>query len=121
MSRPPRLTVCSKPDCHLLTRGSRCDEHERAADQARGTAAQRGYGGKAWRFARRNTLRRDPVCVVCHTAPATVADHYPVSRKDLVALGVTDPDAPARLRGLCAGCHGRSTAEDQPGGWNLDR
>lgn len=121
MSRPQRLTVCTQPGCPTLTPGSRCSEHERAADTARGTAAQRGYGGKGWRFARRNTLRRDPVCVICHVAPATVADHYPISRKELLALGVSDPDAPARMRGVCAPCHGRETAAHQPGGWNQDR
>jgi 5-methylcytosine-specific restriction protein A len=65
-------------------------------------------------------LRRDPICVVCKTAPATVADHHPVSRRELVAMKVSDPDAPSRLRGLCASCHSRETANspDQAGGWN---
>lgn len=120
MPRPKRLTVCTHPGCPLLTAASRCDEHQRAADAARGTAAERGYGGKAYRFGRRAVLRRDPVCVLCHTAPATVADHYPVSRRELLAMGIRNPDAPDRMRGLCASCHGRETAELQPGGWNRD-
>lgn len=118
MSRPKRLTVCTHPGCPVLTAQSRCDDHQRSADLARGTAAQRGYGGKAYRFARRVVLRRDAVCVICHDQPSTVSDHYPVSRKDLVALGVSDPDAPGRMRGVCAPCHGRETADLQPGGWN---
>jgi len=63
-------------------------------------------------------LRRDPVCVLCKTASATVADHHPVSRRELVAMKVADPDAPSRLRGLCASCHGKETARTFPGGWN---
>jgi len=120
MARPIRLTVCTQPGCPTLTDRGRCDQHRREADAARGTAAQRGYG-KAHRAGRRAVLRRDPVCVICHAAPSTVADHYPTSRRDLVALGVKDPDSPARMRALCAPCHGRATAEHQPGGWNQDR
>jgi 5-methylcytosine-specific restriction enzyme A len=117
---PKAKQVCSQPGCPMLCEGGRCDAHAKAADRARGTAAERGYAGKAWRHARRTVLRRDPVCVVCHVQQATVSDHYPVSRRDLVALGVSDPDAPFRMRGLCAPCHSRATANDpaQAGGWN---
>lgn len=58
------------------------------------------------------------MCVVCKKAFSTVADHYPISRRDLVAMGIRNPDAPERLRALCASCHGSETAEHQPGGWN---
>jgi 5-methylcytosine-specific restriction protein A len=67
---------------------------------------------------RRIVLTRDPICVVCKRAFSTLADHWPDSRKDLIAKGVTDPDAPYRLRGLCAPCHSKETAIAQPGGWN---
>lgn len=121
MSRPRRLTVCTQPGCPTLTDSGRCDKCRRDADAGRGTAAERGYGGRAWRVNRRAVLRRDRVCVICHDAPATVSDHYPQSRKELLALGVTDPDAPHRMRGLCQPCHSRETAQHQPGGWNQDR
>jgi 5-methylcytosine-specific restriction enzyme A len=49
-------------------------------------------------------LERDPICVICGIAPATVADHYPLSRKELVARGM-DPNDPAHGRGLCKPCH----------------
>lgn len=49
---------------------------------------------------------------------ATVADHHPTSRRELLTQGVTDPDADHRLRPLCTTCHNRETARNQPGGWN---
>jgi 5-methylcytosine-specific restriction protein A len=113
------LVVCSTPGCPELTEGGPCTTHKRAAEQRRGTAAQRGYSSRAWRFARRAVLRRDPICVLCRTQFATVADHWPDSRRELVAMNVADPDSPERLRGLCASCHGKATAHAQPGGWNL--
>ncbi|WP_424642884.1 TIGR03668 family PPOX class F420-dependent oxidoreductase [Embleya sp. AB8] len=47
-------------------------------------------------------------------APAVVADHHPFSRRQLLNHGVTDPDAPDRMRPLCARCHNRETARLQP-------
>ena len=111
-------TVCSVPGCPNPTPRGRCPEHERQADQARGTARQRGYGGRAWEQSRAAVLRRDRLCAVCGKNRAVVADHWPTSRKDLVAAGISDPDAPHRMRGLCIPCHSRETARDQPGGWN---
>lgn len=62
-------------------------------------------------------LDRDPICVLCLLAASTVADHYPLSRRDLIASGL-DPNDPAAGRGLCSSCHSRYTTEAQPGGWN---
>jgi 5-methylcytosine-specific restriction protein A len=45
------------------------------------------------------------------------ADHWPLSRRELVEQGL-DPDDPKHGRGLCTSCHSRSTAREQPGGWN---
>ena len=113
-----RLSVCSVAGCPTLTDQGRCDDHRRSAERQRGSAAERGYGGAAWSLARRIVLLRDPICVLCGRAFATVADHWPDSRRELVAMGVRDPDAPHRLRALCARCHGKETAREQPGGWN---
>ncbi|MFD6127658.1 HNH endonuclease, partial [Streptomyces hydrogenans] len=55
------------------------------------------------------------------TKPATVADHFPESRRSLVARGVSDPDAWSRLRPLCTSCHSRETAKHQPGGFAAER
>lgn len=36
--------VCAEDGCPVLTDGTRCTDHTRARDKARGTPAQRGYG-----------------------------------------------------------------------------
>ena len=103
--------VCSKPGCpHFKP----CPNPEHQPDRVRGTSTQRGYGAGHRRF-RAQVLERDPWCKLCG-ARATVADHHPLSRRDLVAKGL-DPDDPARGRGLCKPCHDRETARHQPGGW----
>jgi 5-methylcytosine-specific restriction protein A len=112
--------VCSVPGCPEYTDRGRCDDHRRQAEQRRGSARQRGYGGQDWERARADVLTRDPVCVLCHTEPSRVADHWPTSRRELLQQGVPDPDAPARMRGVCRPCHSTATATspDQAGGWN---
>ena len=62
-------------------------------------------------------LARDPICVLCHRRWSTVADHHPISRRDIEAAGL-NPDDPNHGRGLCKRCHDRETARNQPGGWN---
>jgi 5-methylcytosine-specific restriction protein A len=124
------LKVCSKPGCPTLVAAGRCPTHTRADDRARGTATQRGYNdpGHTQRF-RPGVLRKHPLCACdaepcgtlhrpgqCYT-PSTVADHHPLSKRELTELGMDDDD-PDHGRGLCAGCHGRHTSIAQPGGWN---
>lgn len=118
MAKRKRLSVCAVPGCPTLTHDDRCAEHRRAAEHQRGSAAERGYSGSTWASARRAVLRRDRMCVVCGMARSKVADHWPTSRRELIAQGVSDPDALHRLRGLCPPCHSRETAREQPGGWN---
>jgi len=110
--------VCSVAGCPQLTDGGRCADHTRAADKARGTSKERGYATPGHRRFRRLVLKRDPTCVLCGQV-ATVADHWPLSRRDLEAQGL-DPNDPAAGRGLCARCHNKETARHQPGGWAAD-
>lgn len=46
----PTLRVCAEPACPTLTaagsRGGRCTTHRRAADKARGSREDRGYGSE---------------------------------------------------------------------------
>jgi 5-methylcytosine-specific restriction enzyme A len=113
------MKVCSTPTCPALvpTGTGQCDRCQAERDRARGTAAQRGYTSRGHQRFRRTVLQCDPVCVVCRTAPSTVADHYPLSRRQLVDARL-DPDNPDRGRGVCVPCHGKETAMHQPGGWN---
>lgn len=116
------MRVCSVagcPEIYDVALGSRCAGHRREADKARGTKHQRGYSSSGHVRFRRDVLARDPLCVLCHVRPSTVADHYPVSRRDLVARGL-NADDPARGRGLCKPCHDSETAKRQPGGWHRD-
>jgi 5-methylcytosine-specific restriction protein A len=68
----------------------------------------------------RGQVGAHPWCVLC-SKTVTVADHFPESRRGLVARGVSDPDAWSRLRPLCTSCHNRETAKHQPGGWAAER
>lgn len=106
--------VCNVPGCPNLTQERRCEGCERAADARRGTAHQRGYGGRHVMF-RRKVLRRDKACVLCGS-PASEADHWPLDRRTLVLRGL-DPNDPAYGRGLCSPCHKAETSVRQPGGW----
>jgi 5-methylcytosine-specific restriction protein A len=98
-----------------MTGTSRCFLHASRAKRDRGTFRQRGYGKAHDKRFRPGVLARDPVCVVCRQAPATVADHWPLDRVVLVRRGM-DPDDPANGRGLCQSCHNSHTAKTRGGG-----
>lgn len=117
--------VCPVPGCPTLTAGGRCDAHRRQSDRDRRPHGN-PYNNRAHRAFREQVLTRDPVCTQ-HLHPdsdglecfqfATVADHYPRSRAELVAAGL-DPNDPQYGRGLCKRHHDRLTAVHQPGGWH---
>lgn len=120
---------CTTPTCRgrvdTTSKSGKCDRCKAAArrdtDRARGTATQRGYGNR-WRQAARDYFASHPYCCLCEAegvaTPATVRDHHPASRKELLAKGVPDPDQWQYLRPLCRPCHSKETARHQPGGWN---
>lgn len=117
-----RFRVCNVHGCGEIIEGdaSRCVQHRREAERRRGSAADRGYTSKGHRQFRREVLSRDMTCKLCEIEIATEADHYPHSRKELIALGL-NPNDPQYGRGLCQPCHARHTARAQPGGWNQAR
>lgn len=116
MPRAARTCV----DCPaIITSGNRCTActaRTRAASDKRRRPDGNPYTTAGHQRFRRAVLARFPVCVECRAAWSTVADHWPVSRRDLVEQGL-DPNDPARGRGLCKRCHDRSSALHQPGGW----
>lgn len=120
------LQVCSRTTCPNLSTSGKCDQCRAADEQQRGTSRQRGYGYRHETRFRAGVLKRDPLCT-CTTPghghggqcliPSKHADHWPLSRTDLVAKGM-DPNDPKHGRGLCPRCHSRETSVHQPGGWN---
>jgi 5-methylcytosine-specific restriction enzyme A len=112
---PMSRKLCPAPGC-LSTRG-KCPRHN--ADH-RQSAAKRGYGQSHKINFRASVLDHDPICVICKQVPAVIADHWPLSRKRLVRLGL-NPDNPAYGRGLCWPCHSKATVKNQPGGFNAPR
>jgi hypothetical protein len=53
------LRVCAEPECPALTDGTRCDEHRKARDKARGTRQKRGYDAAYDRLRRQYQHRMD--------------------------------------------------------------
>lgn len=108
---------CGKPGCSRLARGagSRCADHAREREQARGTAKVRGYGAD-WRTLRAAHLRAHPSCShpECDML-ATDVDHLTPHRGD-DALRL-DPD---NLQSLCHSHHSSKTAT-QDGGFGRAR
>lgn len=115
---PYAKRACPHVGCPEITAGGPCDAHRDQADDRRGSARQRGYDS-AWEHRRARYLRREEnlFCLLCGGL-ANVADHHPLSRRQLLEQGVPDPDADHRLRPLCTSCHNAETARNQPGGWN---
>lgn len=115
---PRAMTVCNRADCTTkIPQGQgRCAACQAQADRNRRPSGN-PYSSSGHLAFRTAVLDRDPICVVCEIRVATVADHYPTDRRDLVDLGL-DPNDPRYGRGVCASCHNKSTAQRSPGGWN---
>ena len=91
--------------CGALSDRKQCPRHRPKDDRA--SASQRGYGA-VWRRNRTRFLAAFPDCVDCGDQ-ATVPDHDPVTRAELVRRGDPDPDGWHHLQPRCAPCHGRKT------------
>lgn len=101
------LRPCTTPGCPSLVKGGPCATHRKKRDHARGNAGKRGYGA-AWRVKRDRIIARDPICMICHKAPSTDADHK-VPR----AQGGSDDDS--NLQGACHPCHSSKTVRSDGG------
>lgn len=110
----PRSSPRLCPRCRRPTRGrcTTCLPAQRATtDRHRGSAASRGYGHHWREHIRKPYLRDHPLCVLCG-ALANVPDHWPETRKALIARKVRDPDDDRFLRALCDACHNTHGARD---------
>ena len=110
------MKVCNVNGCPTIFKGTggRCPEHALAARRSR--EGNKVYGSKGHRAFRNSVLTRDTVCVECNKALATVADHYPRQRTQLVDEGL-NPNDPQYGRGLCARCHNTWTAATTASGF----
>lgn len=125
-----RWVPCVEASCpHLRPRGGDCplghvttrrQVTQRRTDANRPTAKARGYDANHERRFRRPVLRRDPICVLCGTAPSAHADHWPRTRRQLIDSGL-DPNDPRHGRGLCGPCHSSETAKHDGGFGNTLR
>jgi 5-methylcytosine-specific restriction enzyme A len=112
-SRP--RTPCTVPGCPARATGpGPCPVHHRQRQQHKHDKAREQYGG-AWPDIRLEYLARHPWCKLC-PRPATIADHWPRTRKQLLRAGVTDPDLDIYLRPLCPPCHNHASGLATPGG-----
>jgi len=108
------LHPCGNPRCAALTKARYCVRHAKedggAYDRARGSAHQRGYGGKAWAALRRVVLAR------CHwTCEAEGCSQEATEVDHIVAKRGGGTDDPENLQGLCKSCHSRKTAREDRG------
>lgn len=116
----PELIDPATGDCAQQHRAQQRKASRARADRDRPTAWRRGYDrGHRTRF-RAAVLKRDPICVLCRRLPARHADHWPLTRKQLIARGL-DPNDPRYGRGLCASCHSRETARNDGAFGNTPR
>jgi 5-methylcytosine-specific restriction protein A len=101
----------------LTDEGSRCPAHlaeARRADEERRPRSERRYG-ETFERNREILLKPKPLCACGCGRIADTADHWPVSRRDLIAQGVPDPDALHRLRPLYHVCHARKSGGERRG------
>jgi 5-methylcytosine-specific restriction protein A len=105
---------CTTPGCRQpAATGGKCtacrSKQRQLTDMQRGNPRARGYRGDHESRFRRGVLSRDAwVCVDCG-GYGDVADHAPLERAELVAMG-EDPNDPAHGVTRCQSCHNKKTA-----------
>jgi 5-methylcytosine-specific restriction protein A len=113
---------CVQPGCPESVRGkeSTCPEHAKQRHKQRANRGGSSYG-RNWRErVQPRFIYRNPWCVLCG-GQATVADHWPISRRDLVAKGEASPDSFKHLRPLCKACDAKERPKREPGGFYAER
>lgn len=112
-NKPPSRCRCGR----RVKRYGKCEAclaaHRRRDDANRGNSHSRGYGGDHQTFREGVLWNCRGQCVIPGCGEiATVADHYPRSRRELVAAG-EDPNDPRFGRGLCKHHHDQHTGETE--------
>lgn len=64
---------------------------------------------------RKRILKRDPVCVLCHVNPSTIADHEP-NYMTLVRRREPNPHDERFGQGVCSPCHDIKTLAEAAAG-----
>src|SRR5699024_11912286 len=89
------MRSCSTPGCPNLHKGTgRCPSCRARTDRERRPNGN-PYNTKGHQAFREAVLTRDPICVHCRSTRATVADHNPYERTELIEQGL-DPNNPER-------------------------
>src|SRR5512133_1652537 len=103
----PSLRQCLEPGCRVYSRGvSRCPQHSKPWTNR---VADSRYSSHEWRKKRAYVIQRQPTCQLnfpgC-TGRSTQVDHILSAndRPDLFLVG-------SNLRGVCAKCHHKRSAE----------
>jgi 5-methylcytosine-specific restriction protein A len=109
--RPCVRNGCGKKALPKLGTCRAHTQQVRAHSDRKREGTRGSYSHKAWRECRAVVLDVNPWCVLCGHL-ATVADHHPIKRRDLVAQGL-DPNDPDRCRSLCKPCHDRHTGTNE--------
>jgi 5-methylcytosine-specific restriction endonuclease McrA len=104
----PSLRPCLEPGCRVLSRGvSRCPAH--AKPWTNRPVADGRYSTYEWRKLRARVIQQEPICQLglpgC-THYSKQVDHI-LSANDRPDLFLTR----SNLRGVCASCHHRRSAE----------
>jgi 5-methylcytosine-specific restriction endonuclease McrA len=92
--------------CGIISPTKLCPAHGNISKRL--SYRQRGYT-KDFQAQRLKLLADSPSCSLCDQ-PATVADHHPIERAQLLLMEVKDPDDLEWLRPLCTKCHNIKSA-----------
>jgi 5-methylcytosine-specific restriction protein A len=114
-------SVCSTPGCPTLVYPSgRCAECVAKGRAMRRTSQRKGYNA-AWRRTRTAYLAAHPLCE-CVECEAIASPLRPAAAEvdHIDGLGPHGPRGHdwSNLRAMTKACHSKSTAINQPGGWN---
>ncbi len=123
-----RPAVCNVPGCAVLVDGKGrcggdcCEGRCKNRVATRPTTTAQGYGS-SWRTKRAAFVAAHRRCVGIDgehhpncDGVTRVADHAPITRRELVAQGDPDPDGWQHLQPLSLSCHGWKTVLHD-GGW----